>query len=63
LFVPLGQLHQYVRKVRGERIESEDLKALLESTGFERKTINYTKDNGDRSTRSYFVAPQDTIDA
>jgi hypothetical protein len=57
IHVPLGPFHQYLRKVRGERIAEVDLKQYLEAAGFERKTVNYTRENGNRSTRSYFVSP------
>lgn len=57
LHVPLGPLHQFLRRMRGERIADVDLRQYLEAAGFERKTINYVKDDGKKSTRSYFVAP------
>lgn len=58
LYVPLGPFHQYLRKVQGERIADVDLRQYLEAAGFERKTVNYVKDDGKRSTRSYFFVPQ-----
>lgn len=57
LYVPLGPFHQYLRRVRGERIADVDLRQLLEAAGFERKSINYMKDDAKKSTRSYFKAP------
>jgi hypothetical protein len=57
IHVPLGPLHQYLRKIHGERIADVDLRQYLEAAGFDRKTINYMKENGSKSTRSYFVAP------
>jgi hypothetical protein len=57
LYVPLGPLHQYLRRVHGERIADVDLRQYLEAAGFERKTVNYMRDDGKKSTRSYFVAP------
>lgn len=61
LYVPLGPFHQYLRKVHGERIANADLRQYLEDAGFERKTINYNRDDGSRSTRSYFAAPRALI--
>lgn len=62
VFIPLGPLHQYLRKQKGERMPDADLRAYLEAAGFERKTINYTKNNGKKSTRSYFIAPVTVLD-
>lgn len=59
LHIPLGPFHQWLRKVRGERIQDVDLRQYLESAGFERKTVNYIRDDGKRSSRSYFSAPLD----
>jgi hypothetical protein len=61
LYIPLGPFHQWLRKVQGERVADPDVRAYLEAAGFERKTINYMKDTGDRSTRSYFVAPLEGV--
>lgn len=57
----LGSFHQYLRRIRGERIEESDLKAYLEIAGFERRTINYIKDSGKKTSRSYFLAPADLL--
>lgn len=62
VFIPLGPFHQYLRKIRGERIPDADVRSYLEAAGFERKTINYTKDTGRKSTRSYFTAPVSVLD-
>lgn len=61
LYVPLGPFHQYLRRVRGERIADVDVRQYLESAGFERRTVNYVKEGGNRSTRSYFVVAQDVL--
>lgn len=54
VYVALSQLHSYVRKIRGVSIDEPDLKQYLEAAGFDRKTINYVKDTGQKSTRSYY---------
>lgn len=61
LYLPLGPFHQWLRKIRGERIDTPDLRQYLESAGFERKNVNYLKADGKRSTRSYFVGARHVL--
>lgn len=63
LFIALGPFNQWLRKVQGERIQPMDLKLMLEFAGFERRTVNYRKDDGSKSSRSYFAGPADLVDA
>lgn len=61
LHIPLTELHQYLRRQRGERLDSADVKVYLEAAGFKRQTINYVRVDGKRSSRSYFVAPYEGL--
>lgn len=61
LYIPLGPFHQWIRKVQGERIDDVDVRQYLESAGFERKAVNYMKDTGQRTSRSYFCAPLEAL--
>jgi hypothetical protein len=62
IHVPLSRFRMYLRKIQGERIEEMDLKLYLEAAGFERRTIGYTRQNGKKSTRSYFVIDKVVLD-
>ncbi len=63
LFIALGPFNQWLRKVQGERVASMDLKLQLEFAGFERRTVNYRRDDGSKSSRSYFAGPVDLVEA
>jgi hypothetical protein len=60
--VALGQFHQWLRKIKGERIAEVDVKQLLEAANFQRRTINYVREDGRKSSRSYYVAPADQLE-
>lgn len=62
VYVPLGPFAHWLRRVRGERMVEADIKQLLIAAGFERKTINYLKDNGKKSSRSYWVATTEQVE-
>lgn len=62
IFIPLGGLHQFLRQRKGERIADADVQEYLRTAGFTRKTVNYVKDGGTKSTRSYFVAPESVLE-
>ncbi len=61
IYVPMGPLHIWLRKVRGERLAEIDLKLMLDEAGFERKTMKYTRRDESSSSRSYFRAPEEII--
>jgi hypothetical protein len=62
VFIPLGPFAHWLRRIRGERMVEADIKQLLIAAGFERRTINYVKDNGKKSSRSYWVGTADMVD-
>jgi hypothetical protein len=57
VFISMGKLSQWLRRIRGERIVDADVRQALLAAGFKRTTVNYTKPDGKRSTRSYFRGP------
>lgn len=61
IYVPLDPLTHWLRRVRGERLVSADVKQLLIAGGFERKTVNYVRDTGKKSSRSYWVGDADVV--
>lgn len=63
LFIALGPLTHWLRKVRGERMAEADIKQLLIAAGFERRTVNYIRDDGGKkSSRSYWVGDGEVIE-
>lgn len=57
VFISMGRLSQWLRRIRGERVADADIRQALLAAGFERTTVNYVKGDGKKSTRSYFHAP------
>lgn len=45
---------QFMRRMRGHKIDEADLRQYLEAAGFTQRTINYTRRSGRASTRSYY---------
>lgn len=55
IYLPLGGFSGWIRKAKGERVGEVDVRQLLTSVGFERKTVAYdTGKAGKRSSRSYY---------
>lgn len=63
VFISLGKLSQWLRRIRGERIVDADIRQALLAAGFKRTTVNYTKSDGSRSTRSYFRGPLSLLES
>jgi hypothetical protein len=61
VYVPLGPLTQWLRRIKGERTVEADVKQLLIAAGFERKTLNFQRDDGKKSSRSYWVGDADAV--
>ena len=57
LHVPAGPLQQYLRRIRGERLDRADLWQYLRAAGFTRDDVDYTTNEGKNTTRSYWIAP------
>jgi hypothetical protein len=62
VFVPLGGFVHWLRRIKGERLAEADIKQLLIAAGFERRTINYNKDTGRKSSRSYWIGSADMVE-
>lgn len=54
LYLNLARFAQWLRRIRGERVTEVDLKQALQRCDFERGAVNYRKQNGSRTTRSYY---------
>lgn len=54
VYVHAGQFTQWLRKVQGERLIEADVRQLLTSGGFERRTVPYVSDDGRKNSRSYW---------
>jgi hypothetical protein len=57
-----GSMHHWLKRARQERIELADLRQYLVAAGFERKTINYQRDDKKTSTRSYYVIDRELLE-
>lgn len=62
VFISMGKLSQWLRRIRGERMADADIRQALMAAGFERVTINYTKSDGKKSTRSYYHTHKTTLE-
>lgn len=54
-------LNQWLRRVRSMRMKDTEIHQYLHAAGFERKSVTYTKDNGRRSQRSYWVTAKESL--
>lgn len=61
--IALGPFVHWLRRMRGERLNDADVKQLLIAAGFERKTINYVREDNKKSSRSYWLAELETLEA
>lgn len=62
VFVPLGPFVHWLRRIKGERLAEADVKQLLIAAGFDRRTINYLRDTGRKSSRSYWIGSAEAVD-
>lgn len=53
--VHAGNLGMWLRRNRGVRMKDPEIHQYLHAAGFERKSVSYTKDDGKRSMRSYWM--------
>lgn len=61
IYVHAGALNAYLRRQSGERMKDIELVQYLQATGFERKTVSYTRDDKKPSSRSYWRIPKEQL--
>lgn len=61
VYIAAGTFADWLRRIKSVRMKDSEVCQYLHAAGFERKGVNFQKDNGTKSQRSYWVSPKDGL--
>lgn len=61
VFISASTFADWLRRIKSVRMKDSEVCQYLHAAGFDRRGVNYTRDDGRKTQRSYWVAPKESL--